>query len=65
METVFDPFLLSSYLISFFKGYWSSGARLSDSARIAGDGIEEGDLPEYVVISIRCIYIPGFIDMNA
>lgn len=29
-------------------GYWSSGTRLSDSARIAGDGIQEGDLPEYM-----------------
>lgn len=30
-------------------GYWSSGTRLADSARISGDGIELGDLPEYMV----------------
>ncbi|KIJ70022.1 hypothetical protein HYDPIDRAFT_79182 [Hydnomerulius pinastri MD-312] len=29
-------------------GYWSSGTRLADSARIAGQGIEMGDLPEYM-----------------
>ncbi|KAF8807050.1 WLM-domain-containing protein [Phlegmacium glaucopus] len=29
-------------------GYWSSGTRLSDSARITGDGIQEGDFPEYI-----------------
>jgi len=29
-------------------GYWSSGTRLSDSARITGDGIQEGELPEYM-----------------
>lgn len=30
-------------------GYWSSGTRLVDSARIGGQGIEMGDLPEYMV----------------
>ncbi|KIM68575.1 hypothetical protein SCLCIDRAFT_882192 [Scleroderma citrinum Foug A] len=29
-------------------GYWSSGRRLADSARVAGQGIEVGDLPEYM-----------------
>ncbi|KAI0309917.1 WLM domain-containing protein [Amylostereum chailletii] len=29
-------------------GYWSSGNRLSDSAVIAGDGAQLGDLPEYI-----------------
>ncbi|KAF8159577.1 WLM domain-containing protein [Crassisporium funariophilum] len=29
-------------------GYWSSGTRLSDSARIGGEGINAGDLPEYM-----------------
>ncbi|KAH7927924.1 WLM-domain-containing protein [Leucogyrophana mollusca] len=29
-------------------GYWSSGTRLADSARVAGQGIEGGDLPEYM-----------------
>lgn len=33
------------------SGYWSSGQRLTDSARVAGEGIEPGDLPEYMV---RC-----------
>lgn len=28
-------------------GYWSSGTRLADSARVGG-GIDEGDLPEYL-----------------
>lgn len=30
-------------------GYWSSGTRLADSVRVSGDGIESGDLPEYMV----------------
>ncbi|KAG2157884.1 WLM-domain-containing protein [Suillus bovinus] len=29
-------------------GYWSSGTRLADSVKIAGQGIETGDLPEYM-----------------
>lgn len=29
-------------------GYWSSGTRLADSARMHGQGIEPGDLPEYL-----------------
>ncbi|KJA19444.1 hypothetical protein HYPSUDRAFT_204506 [Hypholoma sublateritium FD-334 SS-4] len=29
-------------------GYWSSGTRLRDSARVGGEGIVEGDFPEYV-----------------
>ncbi|KAJ3530423.1 hypothetical protein NMY22_g8574 [Coprinellus aureogranulatus] len=29
-------------------GYWSSGQRLADSARIPGDGIEAGDFPEFM-----------------
>ncbi|KAG6908328.1 hypothetical protein DXG01_005239 [Tephrocybe rancida] len=29
-------------------GYWSSGTRLADSVRVNGQGIEPGDLPEYV-----------------
>ncbi|KAF9048620.1 WLM domain-containing protein [Panaeolus papilionaceus] len=29
-------------------GYWSSGTRLSDSTRVGGVGIEEGDFPEYI-----------------
>ncbi|KAG6813909.1 hypothetical protein H0H92_005758 [Tricholoma furcatifolium] len=29
-------------------GYWSSGTRLADSAKVSGVGIEPGDLPEYV-----------------
>ncbi|KAG0705701.1 WLM-domain-containing protein [Suillus ampliporus] len=29
-------------------GYWSSGTRLADSAKIAGQGVEMGDLPEYM-----------------
>jgi hypothetical protein len=36
------------------SGYWSSGQRLTDSARVAGEGIEPGDLPEYMV---RCATI--------
>ncbi|KAG6873952.1 hypothetical protein C0995_008991 [Termitomyces sp. Mi166 len=30
-------------------GYWSSGIRLGDSAKVSGQGIEPGDLPEYLV----------------
>ncbi|KAG6337345.1 hypothetical protein ID866_1718, partial [Astraeus odoratus] len=33
-------------------GYWSSGRRLADSAKVAGQGIEMGDLPEYMVIYV-------------
>ncbi|KAI0719312.1 WLM-domain-containing protein [Cerioporus squamosus] len=29
-------------------GYWSSGIRLADSARMSGQGLEAGDLPEYM-----------------
>ncbi|KAF9046953.1 WLM-domain-containing protein [Hymenopellis radicata] len=29
-------------------GYWSSGKRLVDSAKISGDGVETGELPEYM-----------------
>ncbi|TFK40323.1 WLM domain-containing protein [Crucibulum laeve] len=29
-------------------GYWSSGTRLADSARVSGEGIEAGDFPEYI-----------------
>ncbi|GLB40459.1 putative WLM domain containing protein [Lyophyllum shimeji] len=29
-------------------GYWSSGTRLVDNERVAGEGIEPGDLPEYM-----------------
>ncbi|KAG5650402.1 hypothetical protein H0H81_012368 [Sphagnurus paluster] len=29
-------------------GYWSSGTRLADSEKVAGQGIEPGDLPEYM-----------------
>ncbi|KAG6842288.1 hypothetical protein C0991_010576 [Blastosporella zonata] len=29
-------------------GYWSSGTRLADSAKVSGQGIEPGDLPEYM-----------------
>ena len=57
MEMVFYHLTHSfiSYLMGFiYIGYWSSGTRLSDSARITGDGIQEGDLPEYMVLSILC-----------
>ncbi|KAJ7494691.1 WLM domain-containing protein [Mycena galericulata] len=29
-------------------GYWSSGSRLLDSAKVIGDGIEDGEFPEYM-----------------
>ncbi|KAF5367425.1 hypothetical protein D9758_003679 [Tetrapyrgos nigripes] len=29
-------------------GYWSAGTRLADSAEVRGDGIDIGDLPEYM-----------------
>ncbi|KAG1750749.1 WLM domain-containing protein [Suillus lakei] len=29
-------------------GYWSSGTRLADSTKVAGQGVETGDLPEYM-----------------
>ncbi|KAI6047220.1 WLM-domain-containing protein [Pisolithus marmoratus] len=32
----------------FGDGYWSAGRRLEDSAEVAGQGIQAGDLPEYV-----------------
>ena len=32
-----------------YGGYWSSGTRLADSARMTGEGLEAGDLPEYMV----------------
>src|SRR2546425_3833097 len=30
-------------------GYWSSGTRLADGAKVAGTGIQPGDLPQYMV----------------
>lgn len=33
----------------FGDGYWSSGTRLKDSTRMSGQGVEDFDLPEYVV----------------
>jgi hypothetical protein len=36
------------------KGYWSSGTRLRDSANVAGDGIEDGEFPEYLVNEYFC-----------
>src|SRR4051812_38737504 len=36
-------------------GYWSSGIRLGDSSTVPGEGIEPGDLPEYMVL-----HIPAF-----
>ncbi|KAA1467508.1 WLM-domain-containing protein [Dentipellis sp. KUC8613] len=32
----------------FGDGYWSSGTRLVDSARVAGDGVATGALPEFM-----------------
>ncbi|KAF9450355.1 WLM-domain-containing protein [Macrolepiota fuliginosa MF-IS2] len=29
-------------------GYWSSGTRLADSMRVSGDGLDLGELPEYM-----------------
>ena len=29
------------------SGYWSAGTRLADSVRVAGDGVESGEFPEY------------------
>ena len=40
---------LPKLMANFCVGYWSSGTRLADSARVAGEGIEEGNLPEYLV----------------
>lgn len=39
-------------------GYWSAGTRLADSARISGQGIEAGDLPEYMVNRYYLSYWP-------
>ncbi|ETW83060.1 hypothetical protein HETIRDRAFT_450748 [Heterobasidion irregulare TC 32-1] len=38
-------------------GYWSSGTRLADAARVQGDGLEAGDLPEYMVSKL--LDLPG------
>ncbi len=35
--------------LSSHQGYWSAGTRLADSAKVAGEGIDPGDLPEYMV----------------
>ncbi|KDQ24875.1 hypothetical protein PLEOSDRAFT_1090492 [Pleurotus ostreatus PC15] len=32
----------------FSTGYWSSGTRLADSARVGGLGLDAGELPEYM-----------------
>lgn len=41
---------LTLYFLHCVLGYWSSGTRLVDSAKIAGQGIEMGELPEYMVV---------------
>lgn len=40
------------------SGYWSSGTRLADSASVSGDGIETGDLPEFMVRTSRFSVLP-------
>ncbi|KAF7966547.1 hypothetical protein HWV62_37892 [Athelia sp. TMB] len=34
-------------------GYWSAGTRLADSVRVAGDGVEPGEFPEYTARAQR------------
>jgi len=47
---------MSLILIFFLRtGYWSSGNRLIDSRRVPGEGIEFGDLPEYIVSFITSL----------
>jgi hypothetical protein len=40
-------------------GYWSSGMRLADSSKVAGEGIGAGDLPEYMVTTFAAVYVSG------
>lgn len=50
MEMVLSsPIEKTCHLAKDAIGYWSAGTRLADSARIPGQGIEAGDLPEYMV----------------
>ncbi|TFY75433.1 hypothetical protein EWM64_g8578 [Hericium alpestre] len=35
-------------------GYWSAGTRLADSARVEGEGVAGGDLPEFMVRPFIC-----------
>ncbi|KAG8218691.1 hypothetical protein J3R82DRAFT_4359 [Butyriboletus roseoflavus] len=41
---------LTPHFLHHVLGYWSSGTRLVDSAKTAGQGIEMGELPEYMVM---------------
>lgn len=41
-------------------GYWSSGIRLADSAKIAAQGIETGELPEYMVFRFSKYFDSAF-----
>jgi DNA-dependent metalloprotease WSS1 len=43
----------NSFMLTLYspEGMWSAGTRLSDSSRVAGDGAETDDLPEYIVRS--------------
>ncbi len=36
-------------------GFWSSGTRLRDLARVGGEGLESGDFPEYVVRTLSLL----------
>lgn len=38
-------------------GYWSSGTRLADSSKVAGEGIGAGDLPEYMVTAFAVAFL--------
>lgn len=44
-------------LINFSTGYWSAGTRLADSAVVSGQGLDAGELPEYIVGVL--LVIPG------
>lgn len=39
-----------------FVGYWSAGTRLGDSTRVAGDGVDSGEFPEYMVSSTVSVH---------
>lgn len=42
-------------------GLWSSGRRLADSARVSGQGLDEGELPEYIVRVLFFLTLPHWL----
>lgn len=41
--------MITQLVLNYGLGYWSAGTRLADSAVVSGQGLDVGDLPQYIV----------------